>query len=193
MADQREVSQVTQLLNQWQSGREDALNQLIPHVYKECRKLAQSMMQGEARRNHTLQATALVHEAFLRMAGQSKMNWQGRAHFMNMLAMFMRRTLIDYARNKKTEKRGSQFTLVAIEEVEDLKKERSFDLLALDQALTKLAKFDERKVKLVEMKYFAGMNIREISEVLGISPATVKREWTMAKAWLMNAMGSLES
>ena len=173
---------LTRLLVAWRQGDKAALAQLTPLVYKELRRLAQWHM-GRERRNHTLQATALVNEAYLRLVHIDQVNWQDRAHFFAMAARQMRRILIDSARKRGNLKRGGGCEKVSLAEglvVPD----RPDELIALDEALDALAKIDERRGRVVEMKFFGGLSVEEIAEVLGVSPDTVKRDWKLAKAWL---------
>jgi len=173
---------VTHLLVAWGQGDARALEQLTPLVYKELRRLAQWHMNGE-RRGHTLQATALVNEAYLRLVDINQIQWQDRAHFFAMAARQMRRILIDAARKHGNQKRGGDAQKVSLAEglvVPD----RPEELVALDEALIALTQIDERRGRVVEMKFFGGLNVEEIAEVLRVSPDTVKRDWKLAKAWL---------
>ena len=173
---------VTRLLVAWGQGDEQALDQLTPLVYKELRRLAQWHMNGE-RPGHTLQATALVNEAYLRLVDINRIQWQDRAHFFAMAARQMRRILIDAARKHGNQKRGGDVQKVSLAEglvVPD----RPEELVALDEALLALTQIDERRGRVVEMKFFGGLNVEEIAEVLGVSSDTVKRDWKLAKAWL---------
>jgi RNA polymerase sigma factor (TIGR02999 family) len=180
--------EVTQLLHDWRSGDQDALNKLLPLVYDELRRLAASYLRRE-RPGHTLQTTALVHEAYLKLVDQTHANWQNRAQFFGVAAQLMRRILVDHARDHQAAKRGGgaeKVTLDAALEISADKKPP--DLIALDDALTALAQFDPRQSRIVELRYFGGLEITETAEVLGISPATVKREWNSARAWLFNQL-----
>ena len=173
---------VTRLLVAWGQGDKQALDQLTPLVYKELRRLAQWHMNGE-RPGHTLQATALVNEAYLRLVDINQIQWQDRAHFFAMAARQMRRILIDAARKHGNQKRGGDAQKVSLAEglfVPD----RPEELVALDEVLVALAQIDERRGRVVEMKFFGGLNVEEIAEVLHVSPDTVKRDWKLAKAWL---------
>jgi len=173
---------VTGLLLAWNHGDPAALDELMPVVHGELRRLAQHFLNSE-RPDHTLQSTALVSETYLRLIDQKKVRWQNRAHFFSISSQLMRRILVDHARSQKAEKRGGgrKLTLGA---AEGLSEERNLDLVALDQALEKLAALDQRQSRMVELRFFGGLTIEETAEVLAISPATVKREWGMAKAWL---------
>jgi len=178
---------VTRLLNRWQDGEEEALERLMPEVYGELRRLAASFLRSE-RRDHTLQPTALVHEAFLRLVEQQEVDWQSRAHFYGIAARLMRRTLVDHARRKSAKKRGGPQPTLSLTRVVP-GSEPDIDVVALDQALERLAGMDPRQVRLVELRYFGGLTIAETAEVMDISPATVKREWSSARAWLFRELG----
>jgi RNA polymerase sigma factor (TIGR02999 family) len=173
---------VTQLLIALNNGDREALDRLLPVVYDELRRLADRYLRRE-RSDHTLQATALVHEAYLKLVDQN-VPWQNRAHFFGVAAEMMRRILIDHARSHHAAKRGGGGIKLALDDVIDLSDERATDLIALDEALTELAKIDPEKSKIVELRYFAGLSIEETAAVLGVGTATVIRHWRMAKAWL---------
>ena len=175
----------TRLLQRWNQGDRDALDQLLPVVYDELRRLARGYLNRE-RAQHTLQSTALVHEAYLRLVDQNT-DWQGRAHFFGVAAQMMRRILVDHARARSAAKRGDGLK-VTLDEGMAIAEQRNLDVLALDRALQSLAQIDEKQCKIVELRYFAGLSIEETAEVLSISPATVKRDWSVAKAWLARAM-----
>lgn len=175
---------ITLLLKEWSNGRREALDELMPFVYEELRRQASRYLRRE-RSGHTLQTTALINEVYLKLIGQNQVEWQNRAHFFAIAAQAMRRILVDYARERKREKRGGSAENLPIEEaIQVSSKEKSVDLIALDEALDKLAKFDERQARIVELRYFSGLDIDETAEVLGVSNATVRRDWNMAKAWL---------
>jgi len=174
---------VTQLLTAWREGDQGALDKLMPLVYDELRRIASRYMKRE-RPGHTLQTTALVNEAFLRMVGQQNVDWQNRAHFFGVAATVMRHLLVDRARANGRVRRGANPQQVTLEEGAAVSEQKGEDLLALDEALTKLNEIDERKVKIVELRYFSGLNAAETAEVLGVSEITIKREWLKAKAWL---------
>ncbi len=175
---------VTQLLVLHGQGDSQALEKLLPLVYQELRRLAQSYMRKEGS-GHTLQATALVHEAYFRLVDQKDFKWQNRSHFFGVAAQLMRRLLIDHARGKKADKRGGTKVKVTLDEgLHVPNPEEGSDVLALDEALQKLSLLNERQGRVVELRYFGGLSLEEIAEVLAISPATVKRDWTLAKAWL---------
>ena len=171
------------MLLDWNSGDENAPERLMPLVYEELRRLARSYLQQE-RSDHTLQATGLVHEAYLRLVDQSSMNWQNRAHFFAVAAQIMRRILVDYARSHRAEKRGGLREKHEFDEALAPSGERAVDLIALDDALHDLVTFDARQSRIVELRFFGGLTNEEIGDVLKISPRTIKREWRLAKAWL---------
>ena len=175
--------EVTQILNEWSDGDADAPARLMPFVYDELRRRARSYLARE-RISHTLQPTALVHEAYLRLVDQTRVNWQNRAHFFGLAANMMRRILVDHARARATGKRGGEDVRLSIEDVQIPLEQRAANLVALDEALNELAKFDERKSKIVEMRFFGGLTDEEIAEVLGISSRTVLRDWQTARLWL---------
>ncbi|MBS1794232.1 MAG: sigma-70 family RNA polymerase sigma factor [Acidobacteria bacterium] len=172
---------ITQILQELRAGENDSLNELLPLVYDELRRLANSYLSRE-RANHTLQPTALVHEAYLRLIGQKEIAWQNRAHFFGVSARLMREILIEYARGRNRKKRGGEYkTQIALDAAVSFADRRELDVVAVDDALARLEKLDPRQARIVEMKFFGGLTIEEIGEVLGISPATVKREWSSAK------------
>jgi RNA polymerase sigma factor (TIGR02999 family) len=174
---------VTQWLSAWRNGNQEALAHLLPLVYDELRRLAQRYLQRE-RPDHTLQATALVHEAYLRLVDQRQAQWQNRAHFFGLAAQMMRRILVDHARRQHAAKRGGAEPKLSLDEAVWVSAAPAPDLTALDDALTRLAGLDPQHSRLVELRFFGGLTIEETAEVLGVSPATVKRDWSMAKAWL---------
>jgi RNA polymerase sigma factor (TIGR02999 family) len=174
---------VTLLLMQWGGGDRAALDDLAPRIYQELHRLARSYLRRE-RAEHTLQATALVNEAFLKLVDQSQVEWRNRAHFFGIAAQAMRRILIDHARKVRRDKRGGGATVLQLDESLDVMGSRGAELLALDDALDALAKLDEQQGKIVEMRYFAGLTIDEVAEVLGVSSATIQREWATARAFL---------
>jgi RNA polymerase sigma-70 factor, ECF subfamily len=175
--------EITQLLIKLSSGNRDVVDQLLPLIYGELKRLAGSYLRRE-RSGHTLQPTALVHEAYMKLVDINQVNWQNRAHFLGVAANQMRRILIDYARQHNAEKRGNEFQIVALDENIDKAAEQSLELIALDDALNELAKMDPEKAKIVELRYFGGLTTEETAEVLGVSPITVKRHWRITKAWL---------
>lgn len=178
---------VTRMLVDWSTGHKEALDQLMPLVYDELRRLAARYLRRE-RPDHTLQPTALVHEAYLRLVDQNRVHWQNRAHFLGIAATMMRRILINHAQSHQAAKRGGgRYTLsldAAADWVDERDVDRGVDLVGLDEALTRLTPIDNRQSRIVELRFFGGLTIEETAEVLGISPATVHREWRMAKAWL---------
>jgi RNA polymerase sigma-70 factor, ECF subfamily len=178
---------VTQLLQAWRSGEQAALDQLLPIVQGELHSLAQRMMSRETP-GHTWQTTELVHEAYLRLAGQHDTVWQDRAHFFAVAAQVMRHLLVDHARAKQMDKRGGDLQRVSLDENAVVALERSAELLALDEALDRLAEFDTQKSRIVELRYFGGLTVPEVAEVMGIAAITVKREWARAKLWLQREM-----
>jgi RNA polymerase sigma factor (TIGR02999 family) len=179
--------QITQMLVEWGNGRQEVLHDLMPLVYDELRRLAAHYLRHE-RPDHTLQPTALVHEAYLRLVDQTQVPWQNRAHFFGIAANLMRQILVNHALGHRAAKRGGTALKLTLDEAAGLSKERDVDLVALDEALTRLAVLDSQQGRIVEMRFFGGLSIEETAEVLRISPATVKREWTMAKAWLHCAL-----
>lgn len=174
---------VTKLLIGWGQGDKEALDQLVPIVYDELRRQAARYLRRE-RVGHTLQTTALIHEAYLRLIDQKNVQWQNRAHFFGIAAQLMRRILVDHARTKKRAKRGGSDVRVSLSDVQVVAKGKDLDVVALDEALGRLAEIDEQQSKIVELRFFSGLTVEETAEVLSISPATVKRDWSMAKAWL---------
>ena len=181
---------VTAMLASLSQGNKDVVNDIFPLIYAELKKLAGNYLRNE-RGNHTLQPTALVHEAYIKLVDQTRINWQNRAHFLGVGATIMRQILIDHARRHRAEKRGGENENLPIEDELVIVAgggEKSMDLIALDEALQDLAKFDEFKSKLVELRYFGGLSVEETAEVLGVSEITVKRHWRMAKAWLADAI-----
>jgi len=180
--------EITQLLLAWGSGDESALERLVPLVEAELHRLAQQYLDRE-RACHTLQATELVNEAFLRLIDWKNARWQNRAHFFGMAATLMRRVLVDHARRRRYLKRGGEAIRVSLAEAEGLAQEPDTDVLALDEALDRLAVMDTRKSRIVELRYFGGLTVEQTADALGISEATVKREWTLARAWLRRELG----
>src|SRR6476659_3838631 len=183
---------VTQLLIGWSKGDKEALDQLLPIVYDELRRQAARYLRRE-RVGHTLQTTALIHEAYLRLVDQKSVQWQNRAQFFGIAAQLMRRILVDHARSRKRVKRGGSDVRVSLAEASLTVKARDLDVLAIDEALDRLAQVDERQAKVVELRFFSGLWVEETAEVLQISPATVKREWSMAKAWLHREISNDQS
>jgi RNA polymerase sigma factor (TIGR02999 family) len=178
---------VTRLLIELTSGKHAAVDALLPLIYDELRSLAANYLRRE-RPDHTLQPTALVHEAYLRLVDQTRVTWQNRAHFFGVAAQMMRRILVDHARAHGAGKRGADFRKLSLDENIDKAVERGAELVALDEALRALAEIDQRKSRIIELRYFGGLSVEETAEVLGVSPDTVKRQWRMAKAWLYGRM-----
>lgn len=174
---------VTQMLRDWGNGDIEAMDKLIPIVYEELRRQAARYLRRE-RRDHTLQTTALIHEAYLRLIDQKGVRWQNRAHFFGIAASLMRRILVDHARNGHAAKRGGSAVRLPLDDAAAVSGGRDMNLVALDEALTRLAAIDERKSRIVELKYFSGLSTEGVSEVLRVSPATVRHDWSLAKAWL---------
>ena len=181
------TGQVTDLLVAWRNGDDGALERLVPLVHAELRRIARRHMAHE-RDGHTLQPTALVNEAYLRLVDARQVQWQDRAHFFAMSSRLMRRVLVDAARARAYQKRGAGATNVTLDEERMGTKARAADVIALDDALTVLASIDQRKCQVVEMRYFGGLSIEETAEALGVSVRTVKRDWTMAKLWLIREL-----
>jgi RNA polymerase sigma factor (TIGR02999 family) len=175
--------EITLMLKAWSNGDQTAREKLISVVYDELRKIASQYLRRE-RQHHTLQATALANEAYLKLVDLSEVNWQDRAHFFAVAAQVMRHILVDYARQQGAEKRGGGLQKLTLDEAVSLAGERDLDLLALDEALAQLASFDPQQSQVVELRFFGGLSIEETAAVMGLSTATIKREWTLAKAWL---------
>ena len=181
------TQEVTQLLRAWSSGDEAALGRLIPLVEAELHRLAQIHLRGE-RSGHTLQTTALVNEAYLRLIDWQAVEWQNRAHFFGIAAKLMRRVLVDHARHRNFQKRGGDAVRVSLTEAENVGVAREADVVALNDALEDLEKFDPRRSRIVELKFFGGLEMAEIAEVLSVSPRTAAREWELARAWLFRQL-----
>lgn len=181
------ASEVTRLLVSWREGHEEALDQLMPLIYQELKQLARGYLRDE-RPDHTLQPTALIHEAYIRLADQSLPQWQNRAHFYGIAARVMRQILVDHARRHHASKRGSDQQRVPLDEAIVFTEDRAADVVALDDALKELASFDERKCRVIELRFFGGLSLEEAAEALGISIATVGRELRLASAWLHRQM-----
>lgn len=175
--------EVTQLLIDWSNGNQAALDKLMPLVYQELHRLAHQYMSRE-RPGHTLQTSALVNEAYLRLVDQRDVRWQNRAHFFAIAARLMRRILVDYVRNRRYAKRGGDARHVSLDEAVIVSQERAADVIAVDDALKTLSAIDQRKSQIVELRFFGGLSIEDTAEVLAVSPGTVMREWTLAKAWI---------
>lgn len=183
---------VTELLLNWRQGDQDAREQLIPLVYAELRRVARRYLRQE-RPDHTLQSGALVHEAYLRLLHEKTPQWENRAHFFGFAAQLMRHILVDHARSRNAAKRGAGVPRLVLNEQIALPQSRDLDLVALDDALNRLAELDPQQSKLIELRFFGGLSIEETAVVLNISPATVKREWTTARAWLQREMKSKDA
>jgi RNA polymerase sigma factor (TIGR02999 family) len=181
--------QVTQLLKAWGNGDEAARDELMTLVYEELHRLAHQYLKRE-RPGHTLQTSALVNEAFVKLIDQKDVRWQNRGHFFAIAAQLMRRILVDHARIRRAAKRGGNASPVSLDDALVISNERSAEVVALDEALTALATVDERKSQIVELRFFGGLSIEETAEVLAVSPGTVMRDWTLAKAWLRREMTS---
>jgi RNA polymerase sigma factor (TIGR02999 family) len=187
MSSTSDPGQVTQLLERWGRGDQSALDELTPLVYNELRNVADAYLRRE-RPDHTLQATALVNEAYLRLIGQKHGRWQGRKHFFGIAARLMRQVLVEHARKHKAEKRGGGRVAVTLEEFAEVSSTPDVDILAVHEALERLAVFDAHQAHVVELRFFGGLSIDETAEILGVGHATVEREWTMARAWLRNEL-----
>ena len=184
--------ELTQLLQSWSQGNRQALADLLPLVYDELRRLASSYMRFEAP-GHTLQATALVHEAYIKLIQQNNVSWQSRAHFFGIAAQMIRRILVDHIRATRAQKRGSGFANLSLDEANCIPEKKNWEILFLDDALKTLAKIDPQQARIVELRFFAGLSIEETASIVGISPATVKRDWVTAKAWLFRELSRTQS
>jgi RNA polymerase sigma factor (TIGR02999 family) len=182
-------TEITQLLQKWQEGNNEALETLMPLVYAELKRLAGSYLRRE-RPDHTLQSAALVNEAYLRLVDQTQTQWQNKAHFFGIAAQMMRRILADHARGHNAAKRGAGMPELELNEAVAQAQTKSVDLLDLEDALQKLEKLDAQQGKIVELRFFSGLSIEDTANVLGISPATVKRDWAAARAWLFREVGA---
>lgn len=178
---------VTELLFRWRSGDDEALQVLVPLVYDEMRRLAHSYLRRE-RSDHTLQSTALVHEAYVRLTGNAPPQWQNRAHFFGVAAHLMRQILVEHARSRNTSKRGGDVVRLAIDNLNEPGEHPDLDIVALDDALKDLARIDPQQGRVVELRFFTGLSIEETAEVMGISASTVKRDWSTARAWLFREL-----
>lgn len=176
-------NEVTQLLAAWNEGDKSALEEVLPLVIRELRQLAHAHMRKEGY-NHTLQTTALINEAYMKLIEQKNVQWQNRSHFFAIASKVMRRILLDYAKTRLRDKRGGGAVHVELDDANNISVEKSKELVALDEALTRLAEIDELKSRIVEMRHFGGMSVEETAEALGIAPITVMRHWGLAKAWL---------
>lgn len=184
---QHQLPEITRILKSWSGGNREAVDDLIPLVYDELHKVAAQYLRRQ-RPDHTLQPTALVNEAYLKLIDISDVNWQDRAHFFAVASQTMRHILVDHARSLAREKRGGNFQKLSLDEAISSSQEKEVDLLVLNDALENLAEIDEQQSKIVELRFFGGLTVEETAVVLKISPATVKREWRIAKAWLFGRM-----
>lgn len=180
---------VTELLARWKNGDVSARDALVPLVYEELRRIARRCLSSQSG-NHTLQPTALVHEAYLRLARRDSVDWQDRAHFFALAAQMMRQILVDHARMQGAAKRGGNAVTVVVNEASSVSKETSLDVIALDDAMKRLASLDPRQCQIVELRFFGGLSIEETAQAVNISAATIKREWATARLWLYNAMNT---
>ena len=183
MPEEANPADLTQLLVDWSSGHPEALEALLPRVHSELQKLAAAYLRRE-RPDHTLESGALVNEAYLRLIQQDRVQWKNRTHFYGVAAQLMRRILVDHARSRAALKRGAEVTMLSVSHLGDERGPQYLDLLALDTALTKLAALDPQQSRIVELRFFGELSVEETAELLGISPATVKRDWAVAKGWL---------
>ena len=187
LVTQEQPREITQLLLAWNEGDESALEKLVPLVYEELRRLAKRRMRLE-RPDHTLQTSALINEAYLRLVDARNVHWQNRAHFFALCARLMRRILVDYARTRQYAKRGGGAQPISLDQSPPVAPERSPDLVAVDDALHALAEVDARKAQVVELRFFGGLTVEETAEVLKVSPETVRRDWKLAKVWLLREL-----
>ena len=185
------LHEVTQLLQSWSEGNQEALDTLVPLVHAELHRLARHYMSNE-RPGHTLQTTELVNEAYVRLIDWKNVRWQNRAHFFGVAAQIMRRILVDFARSRASAKKGGGTQYVSLSEAMTISPERGEDLIALDDALESLSKFDSRKSRIVELRFFGGLSVEETAEVLKISARTVMREWGLAQAWLYRELSGVQ-
>jgi RNA polymerase sigma factor (TIGR02999 family) len=183
---------VTQLLIEWRRGDKQALDRLVPLVYQELRLIAGRFLRQE-RTPQTLQCTALVHEAYLRLMDQTRTDWQSRAHFFGVAATIIRNILVDHARARHAAKRGGPAPLLSLDEAIAVPQNRDMELIAVDDALLSLSRFDPQQARIVELRFFGGLSIEEAAEVMGISQSTVKRDWALAKAWIFHTLSNREA
>lgn len=182
---------ITELLVKWSDGDRAALDKLMPLVYAELRRLARNYLRRE-RRNHTLEPTALVHEAYLKLVGQQSVTWKNRAQFFALAAKLMRNILVDHARSRKAEKRGGERYLISLSKADRFAKKPDVDLIALDDALTDLEAIKPEHSRIIELRFFGGLTIEETAEAMGVSHATVERDWSFARSWLRREVGRRE-
>lgn len=180
---------VTKLLEAWSDGKQEALGELLPLVYEELRRMAKRYMNSQPS-GHTLQTTALIHEAYLKLADRKEKRWQNRAHFFAVAASAMRHILVDHARSRQAEKRGGATEIISLEDVAIVSDERAAEIVALDDAIKNLSALEERKGRVVELRYFGGLSVEETAEVLKVSPETVMRDWRFAKTWLLRELSN---
>jgi RNA polymerase sigma factor (TIGR02999 family) len=185
--EEAQTSETTRLLRAWADGDRGALDRLTPRVYRELRRIAGHCMQAE-RPGRTIQATALVHEVYLRLIDTSSVDWQHRAHFFAVCATIMRHILLDRARRRVAAKRGGAMSRINLDEIPDVSFRRARELIAVDDALNTLTKMDQRKAKVIELRFFGGLSVQETAEVMKVSPDTVLRDWRLARAWLLTEM-----
>jgi len=187
--EEPQKNEVTRLLAAWSDGKEEALDELLPLVYAELRRMAKRFMNSQPS-GHTLQTTALIHEAYLKLTDQKDKQWQNRAHFFAVAGQAMRHILVDHARTRQRDKRGGKTQIISLDHVAEISNERTAEIIALDEALKELEKLDERKSRVVELRYFAGLTEIETAKVLKISPETVQRDWKFAKGWLFRELSN---
>jgi len=185
----QQTTEITSYLRRWRNGDESALEDVLPLVYKELRLIAKRYREKE-RKEHTFQTTEIISEAYLRLVGQNSTDWQDRSHFFAVASTLMRNLLVDHARSRQYQKRGSGAEQVNIDDIAVFSSEPDEKIIALDEALVSLAKFDDRKSRIVELRYFGGLSSKEVAEIVGVSEITVKREWLKAKAWLYNELAA---
>lgn len=181
--------EVTKLLEAWSEGKSEAIDELMPLVYQELKRMAKNYMSSQPS-GHTLQTTALIHEAYLKMADQKNKRWENRSHFFAVAAQAMRQILVDHVRTRHRKKRGGKTQIISLDHIAEFSNERAAEFIALDDALKALEKLDERKSKVVELRYFGGLNENEIATVLNVSPKTVERDWRFAKGWLFRELSN---
>lgn len=181
--------EVTRLLEAWSGGQREALDKLLPLVYSELRKMAQRYMNSQPS-GHTLQTTALIHEAYLKLADQKDKKWQNRAHFFAVAGKAMRHILVDHSRTRQREKRGGETKFISLDQAPELSSERAHEIVALGEALDRLEQLEARKCQVVELRYFAGLSVEETAEVLKVTSRTVERDWRFAKTWLLRELSN---
>lgn len=182
-------NEVTRLLEAWSDGKQEALEELLPLVYVELRKMARRYMNNQSS-GHTLQTTALIHEAYLKLVHQNNKRWQNRSHFFAVAAKAMRHILVDHSRTRQRIKRGGDTKLISLDQVAEISSGRAAQIVALDEALNQLEKLEERKSQVVELRYFAGLSVEETAEVLRVSTKTVERDWRFARTWLLRELSN---